>query len=360
MNSVLHHLQFQGIWRHHFTRAVKVCAFALGLAAGADPGRAGAQVLTNHLVNPGFELGLSNWTGYVQAYVESTNNTYNNHPNDHVLVHGGTNIFKTFGGFQSYTTYSGCYQDLPAAADSTWALDCWALSHADDFIAGQNRCWLEVSFRNNATPNTPLATYISQVIDANVTPTTWTHLVVTDGSGGTNVTAPYGTSFARCQVVFQQIGGTYSGGSVYVDDVNLLKTSAPDPEITVQPVSQTRFVSQSVTFTVTASGRSALTYRWQRDGFDLLDGGKISGVATNSLTISNLAAFDQAGYAVVVSDNAGPLTSDTAYLTILDPGITSVPASQTRVPATPFRRHAGCVSTFWYRAMPPSSEKTPS
>jgi hypothetical protein len=312
-------------------RAAAWAVVAGGLLLAAQ----GMQGATNSLANAGFEAGIAGWSPYLNWAIESTNNNvFGSSPAKPVTVHGGTNAFKTWGGYQTYTTYCGAYQDVPAAPDSTWAADCWASTQTPDDLkpAGTagNQCWLEVSFRNGTTPNTPLLTYTSNVIDTNSTPNAWLHLVVGDGLGGTNLLAPAGTTFVRCQIVFRQPPG-YPGGSVYLDDATLLKTSAPDPEITAQPVSQTRVVSQSVTFNVLADGKSSLSYQWYRDFLPLSNDSRIHGVTTATLTVSNLVAADQAYYSVRVTDNAGPLDSEPAYLTILDPGLLVSPVSQTIV-----------------------------
>ena len=45
------------------------------------------------------------------------------------------------------------------------------------------------------------------------------------------------------------------------------------------------------------------------------------GVNTPTLTLSNVTAAMMGNYTVTVTDQAGPLTSDPAYLTVQDPGI---------------------------------------
>ncbi len=319
-------------------RRKHLAQFLLAAVLASGLGHAQAQTATNVLTNPGFEAGgtggagtpIPGWTGYYNYAIESTNAlVYQSTSN--VLVHGGIQTMKVWGGFQGGDTYCGAYQDVPAASDSVWSGDIWVLSHVDDRLSGQNQVWLEVSFRNSASPNTPLQTYTSLPFTNNSPANTWVNLVVTDGAGSTNLTAPFGTSFARFQLVFKQIGGTYDGGSIYVDDAKLIKTSGADPEITVHPVAQTKVYSQSVTFSVTANGKSSLSYQWQRDGVNLVEGGRISGSQTAILTITGLTGNDMGFYSVNVTDNAGKLSSDAAYLTVQDPGILTEPVAVTKL-----------------------------
>lgn len=308
-------------------------ALAVSAALLVAAGTAGAA--TNWLVNPGFETGsfTPGWVGYGSHYVESTNNTYYNGGNpggSNVLTHSGTYVGKTFGSFNGVNNWNGFYQDIPAGGESVWSADCYALTHTQDLLSGGNECWLEVTFRDAFT--NVLVTYTSQILSTNgLVPNVWHHLVVTNESGGTDLTAPYGTALLRCQIVFFQPGGGYPGGSVYIDDVNLIKTSAPDPEITQPPASQTVVYGQTATFTVVATGKSALSYRWLNSGGYLSNGGRISGADTATLTIANVTTADQDFYSVEVSNQGGMLISNPGFLTVFDPGIITPPASQTKL-----------------------------
>ncbi|HTY43421.1 MAG TPA: right-handed parallel beta-helix repeat-containing protein [Thermoanaerobaculia bacterium] len=70
-------------------------------------------------------------------------------------------------------------------------------------------------------------------------------------------------------------------------------------------------------FTVTATGQPTLTYQWRKNGSPLSNGGTISGVTTNTLTISATVPGDTGSYDVVVTDGFGQsLTSSAAALTV--------------------------------------------
>ena len=101
---------------------------------------------------------------------------------------------------------------------------------------------------------------------------------------------------------------------IALDDLTITFTlTNPPPIITAQPQSQTVIVGSNVTFSVGAIGLPPLTYQWQFNAAALP-------AATNStLTLTNVQ-FSQAGdYTVVVSNNAGSVTSAVATLTVILP-----------------------------------------
>jgi hypothetical protein len=306
-----------------------------------------ARAFTNYLANPGFELGTNGWI-IVQPWswngpsyaVQNTSQFVTGSTTVPVAVHGGTNAFKEWGYFQTYAIASGAMQTFAAAPGSQWSSDGWVSTQVPDNMktngAGVgSRCYLQVLFLNAATNyNPPLGSYTSAGIDITSATSTWLYQQVTDGSGGTNLTAPAGTAFVRLQMIFAQpapSGGIYAGGSCYWDDVRLFNTSRPDPEITVQPVPVTKVYGQTATFSVTADGLSTLSYKWQKDGADISNPNAY-GVTTSTLTLSNVTTAMMGNYTVTVTDLAGPLTSDQASLTVLDPGVISItpPLGQTK------------------------------
>ena len=81
--------------------------------------------------------------------------------------------------------------------------------------------------------------------------------------------------------------------------------------ITTQPVSQTVDESESVTFSVTATGDN-IQYQWEKDGID------ISGATANTLTISSVSQSDEGAYQCVVGNDCGIEDSSVANLTVND------------------------------------------
>lgn len=106
-------------------------------------------------------------------------------------------------------------------------------------------------------------------------------------------------------------------------------TASPQPvppTITTQPVAQTVNQGASVTFSVTASGMPAPTYRWQKDGAD------ISGATSPSYTIAAAAPANAGNYRCVVTNSEGSVNSNAVALTVVAaPAITTQPTSLTKI-----------------------------
>lgn len=102
--------------------------------------------------------------------------------------------------------------------------------------------------------------------------------------------------------------------------------SIPAPVITIQPASQIICpnVGNSVTLTVTATG-TGLSYQWRKDGTD------IAGATSSTYTISNVVTSSAGAYSVIVTNPAGSVSSQTAYLNI---SIAVQPSPSTQTIAT--------------------------
>jgi beta-glucanase (GH16 family) len=176
----------------------------------------------NLLSNPGFEsAGLANWTAYGNAIGNVVLQNITNRP-----VFDGTNVFKVYGQFTGATNYSGIYQDVSAGAGQNFTANGWMLTPSDDEIAGTNAAWIEISFRDAA--QNVLSLYRSSPVNAGTPPGLWLNFAVTNQfnpanfaaiGSATNLVAPASTSFARCQLVFQQ--PAVAAGSVLFDDIKL-------------------------------------------------------------------------------------------------------------------------------------------
>ena len=98
-------------------------------------------------------------------------------------------------------------------------------------------------------------------------------------------------------------------------------TVNPQPAVTTDTTNQTACAGSEVTWSVAASG-TGLTYQWQRDGTNLLEGVEnFTGVTTATLTNSAVAAADDIaaaqGYACVISSSpCSDITSTLASLTV--------------------------------------------
>jgi hypothetical protein len=98
-------------------------------------------------------------------------------------------------------------------------------------------------------------------------------------------------------------------------------TSSPPATLTVvapaaTPTPQILFGGLTAHFTVNVSGLSP-TFKWQKNGAALSEGGRITGSATADLQISNLQTTDAANYAVVLTSGSLSVTSSVSSLTVL-------------------------------------------
>jgi alpha-tubulin suppressor-like RCC1 family protein len=99
-----------------------------------------------------------------------------------------------------------------------------------------------------------------------------------------------------------------AGGNGYSLFVASGDIAVAGPKITVQPVSQTAAVGDSVTFGVTATGVPAPSYQWY------LNGQALAGATADKLTIGSAQLVNAGGYYVVVSNGVSSVTSDVAVL----------------------------------------------
>jgi Immunoglobulin domain/von Willebrand factor type A domain/Putative Ig domain/Immunoglobulin I-set domain len=90
------------------------------------------------------------------------------------------------------------------------------------------------------------------------------------------------------------------------------------PAIGVDPQSAMIVSGSNATFSVTASG-SALAFRWRKGATNLSNGGRISGVTSNTMTITGALTNDNGKYSVFISNAVGSVTSADATLTVFIP-----------------------------------------
>ncbi len=147
---------------------------------------------------------------------------------------------------------------------------------------------------------------------------------------GSDLGSPVAGTGAAIDFGLQTLAGTYNvvasntatfcTGSMTGTAVVTVNTA---PAIGTQPSAATVPLDASVSFTVVATG-TALTYQWRHDGTNISNGGSISGVTSNVLTINPVAASDASpqpnGYDCVISGTCLPTTnSDRVALTVLLP-----------------------------------------
>ena len=98
------------------------------------------------------------------------------------------------------------------------------------------------------------------------------------------------------------------------------------PVITAPPADQTANAGARVTLSVAATGTAPLSYRWRKDGADVLN------ASSATLTFDPVQTAHAGSYVVVVSNAAGSTTSTAARVTVVGaPVISSQPLAQTVV-----------------------------
>ncbi len=176
-----------------------------------------AEEAANLLENPGFETG--NYSPWVKV------NGGGIVPDGSLTPFEGSYMASAFNGGE----FNVVYQDIAAKAGDAFTPEGWFMVSALAPLVNTT-AWLELQFRNGATP---LALYRSSIINANTVLDTWVHLRATNGfaadfstpiGNSLNPIAPTGTTSVRYQVTLQSASGT---GTVYFDSMTLIRTSAP-------------------------------------------------------------------------------------------------------------------------------------
>ncbi len=89
--------------------------------------------------------------------------------------------------------------------------------------------------------------------------------------------------------------------------------------ITSQPSSATNQCGvDNASFTVGAGGTGSLTYQWLSNGVPVVNGGRIAGATSSTLTISPVHLTDSANYSCSITNIYGATNSTIAVLTVVD------------------------------------------
>lgn len=93
------------------------------------------------------------------------------------------------------------------------------------------------------------------------------------------------------------------------------------PSIVNQPTGGNFGLGATTTLRVTATGTAPFTYEWQKDGKP------IDGATSSSLVFATLRGTDSGVYRVLIRNAAGTATSREATVTVLDPLLSTAPAT---------------------------------
>ena len=142
-----------------------------------------------------------------------------------------------------------------------------------------------------------------------------------------------GLTFPAYDQVYQPRSSPTTMGAYEANPLNL--ASATPPTISMNASDVTTNAGGTAVFQVSASAISATPgYQWQFNGTNLVDGGRISGAWSNTLTIKSVTTNDMGSYSVLVGTSTlidgGVISSDTRYFNCVCPRDHCHPASQVR------------------------------
>ena len=232
------------------------------------------------------------------------------HNHDPLTAHSGQNVY----GYNLSGDYAN---DMPTALYlTTTAIDCspvvqtqlkfWRWLGVED---GQfDHATIQVS-NNGSTWSTiwsnPVGTN-NGVADSGWTQVSYDISAIADGQAAVFIRWSMGPTDSTI---------TYPGWNI--DDVEIWGVSTcAGPSISGQPQGEARYVGQSATFSVTATGTSPLSYQWKKGDQLLSDGGRVSGATTSTLTISSLSTADAGNYLCAVTNACNTAASNPASLSV--------------------------------------------
>ena len=118
--------------------------------------------------------------------------------------------------------------------------------------------------------------------------------------------------FAVRDALGAQVAGIDTLGNLWL--TGALETADPTPA--ALPGAPDRYEEAVQTFVVDAGGTGPFTYQWLKDGQVMADGERVSGSASESLTVSGLTEADEGAYACLVTNLYGAASSSAATLLV--------------------------------------------
>ena len=130
------------------------------------------------------------------------------------------------------------------------------------------------------------------------------------------------------------------------------------PAVLSLPQEAVTNVGARLVLTAEVKGVPPFSYRWQKDGLDLIEGAGLTGTGSSVLTLASVQPRDKGSYSLVVSNAGGVVNVLIANLKVRDPLILSQPASQTAWLGTNVLLVAGAggtppLSYQWFKGMVP-------
>jgi subtilase family serine protease len=98
--------------------------------------------------------------------------------------------------------------------------------------------------------------------------------------------------------------------------VNLINTLAPSPGFISQPSSRNVTFGANVLLSASAVGQPPLNFQWLLNGTNLPGSGTVSGVTTDTLSLTTVTTNDIGSYSLVLTNAYGSITSSVALLNV--------------------------------------------
>jgi hypothetical protein len=238
-----------------------------------------------------------------------------------VAEDGGSGLFfKPFQGDQGSGNYLTVhfYQDNPATPGTKFTFSGYASAEANycGFVAeGPTKTLFVLQFLDAA----------GGVLSSNVLDLVAAGLP-SGGPGPNNMiqftmpelTAPANTATVRAGVSMIEAYSTTGSQSFFVDAFVLESVAGPGaPVISTPPAHTTVAPGATATFTVGVANPTGVSYQWQLNSVNLVNGGNLSGATGPTLTITSASGNDVGHYRVLVSNTAGSVYSPEATLTLV-------------------------------------------
>jgi uncharacterized repeat protein (TIGR03803 family) len=132
-------------------------------------------------------------------------------------------------------------------------------------------------------------------------------------------------------------GTTFHGGTAIESGGSVFRFGPGAPDIVGPPGSITIVAGSTNTLRAAVDSLYAMSYQWQFDQTNLIDGGQLSGSSTSNLTLSAAALANSGAYTILVTNVVGSAQAS-ATVKVVPAIITRQPASATIV--------AGATDTF--------------
>lgn len=120
---------------------------------------------------------------------------------------------------------------------------------------------------------------------------------------------------AECGAFFTATSGTTP--LLSASTFRLLVQDAVEPHIISNPPDVRVRTGRFTSMTVQAVSDGPLTYQWQRDGGDIIDGYGLYGARSSTLSIDSRSQYVQSSFRVLVTNACGSVASRAARVTVL-------------------------------------------